>query len=136
MRAYQFATVRPAATVFHMQPVGNRHTLCGRIAEHTEDMYVAARAENFATRRLCKTCARVTPARDTRRPVDPYLSEPTDVWTVTNKAGVEVSRVYGTTMEKARWEALECAEVRRVNYAENGFSLRRLTVGQLKAPRV
>lgn len=131
MRNLGLATVKTGNVVLHTVPQGNRHTLCGIVAEHTVDMADAAPQVVEGTRRLCKNCARVAPARDTRRPVDPSLTEPTDVWTVMDKAGAEITRVYGTTMEKARNEALAVVEVREVDYAESGFSLRRLTRGQL-----
>jgi hypothetical protein len=132
MKAYRFATVRPAAVIIHMQPIGNRHTLCGRIAEHNEDMAAAARAENFATRRLCKTCARVTPARDTSRPVDSSLSKPTNTWTVTDRAGNEIARVYGETMSAARNAGAVHPVVRETAPREGGFAVRRLTAGELR----
>lgn len=130
------ATVKPGNVVLHTVPGGNRHSLCGLVAECHEDIWAVAPLVVEGTRRLCKNCARVKPARDTSRPVDPSLSEPTDTWTVTNRAGEEITRVYGTTMGEARNKAREYAEVLRVSTVEGGFSLRRLTQGQLKAPRV
>lgn len=133
MRNLELATVKTGNVVLHMVPRGNRHALCGIVAEHTVDMADVAPQVIVGTRRMCGNCVRVTPARDTRRPVDPFLSEPTDVWTVTDRAGTEITRVYGTTLEGARNDALNVAEVRYVNYSQGGFSLRRLTRGELRA---
>lgn len=131
MTGYRFATVRPAATILHMQVVGNRRASCGIVAEYFA--CTAAAADGFLTRRLCKNCARVNQARDTSRPADPKLSEPTDTWTVTDKYGDEITRVHGVTMAQARVEALKDSNVHDVSRRDGGFSLRRLTVGQLRA---
>lgn len=135
MRNLVLASVHTDGTVLHTVPEGNSHSLCGRIAVNTVDIWEVAPLVTAGKRRLCKSCAKVTPARDTRRPVDPFLSEPTDIWSVTNKADVEITRVCATTMEGARNEALQVVEVREVDYAENGFSLRRLRMKELTGRR-
>jgi hypothetical protein len=132
-RNLALAAVKPGNVVLHTVPQGNRHTLCGIVAEHPTHLAEVGPKIIAGTHRMCRNCVRVTPARDTRRPVDPFLSEPTDTWTVTDDTGREITRVDGATVGDARSAALEVAAVRYVSHHQGGFSLRRLTVAQLRA---
>jgi hypothetical protein len=56
---------------------------------------------------------------------------PTDTWTVTNKAGQEIARVDGETIDDARGAAKSLASVIESSGRDGGFSLRRLRSGEL-----
>lgn len=134
MRNYHIATVRDNGAVLHIQAIGNRHTLCGRIALFSlATLAPADQAKRIGAGRMCKSCAKVTIPRDTSRPVDRSLSEPTDTWSVTNRAGAEIAVVDGETMVEARDAARKMPAVRIVSPREGGFSLRRFTVRELCA---
>ncbi len=57
----------------------------------------------------------------------------TNFWTVTNRAGEEVTRVLANTIEDSREVALQLTDVRRLSNREGGFSLRRLRLQSLVA---
>ena len=135
MKRMNFVLVKASGTIVHTAPEGNRHTLCGIVAECVQDSWAIAPlvTDENTPHRLCKNCNRVKPARDTSAPADPSLSEPTDVWTVTDKAGAEIARVYGETMADAREAARRTPAVGAVPLREGGFSLRRLTVAEERA---
>lgn len=55
----------------------------------------------------------------------------TDTWTVTNKAGREIARVDGKTMDDASRAARQNADVVESSARDGGFSLRRLRTSEL-----
>lgn len=66
------------------------------------------------------------PPADTTPP-----APPTDWWTATDKAGTEIARVHGETIERAAEAARTLDQVKTVERAEGGFSLRRLRADEL-----
>jgi hypothetical protein len=59
------------------------------------------------------------------------VSEITDTWTVTNRAGAEIARVDGASMDIARETAKKLPEVAESNAREQGFGLRRLSTAEI-----
>lgn len=132
-KATQLAATRRANKILHIVPVGNRHARCGVVAEYAIHMPTAVNSIVAGVHALCRNCNRVSAPRDTRRPVDPYLSEPTNTWSVMDRAGREIHRAYGTTTDQARHNALKATSVRAVADREGEFSLRRYDRAGLRA---
>lgn len=56
---------------------------------------------------------------------------PTNTWTVTNRAGREITRVDGETIQDATAAAKQNPDVVESSKREGGYSLRRLRVSEL-----
>jgi len=131
MKALQFSVSRTGFKIVHTNSEGNRHASCGIVVSKVLDAEESAQRIMGGGARLCKNCLRVKPARDLSAPV--VRDEPTDVWSVIDRAGNEVTRVYGKTLADARNEAERVDYVREVRYAEGGYVLRCLTRSQLES---
>ena len=124
MNPIRFATVRTGMNIVHIAPGDNSHTRCGRVVTVTVEN-VGAWMTAAPGRRVCKSCAK---ARTFDRPT---TDTATDTWTVTNKAGEEITRFVSTTSlgvtALIRADA-DCGEWIRL---EGRVSKRRLLVSQL-----
>lgn len=128
MKPFEITATRTGHKIMHTSPQGNRHASCGVVTVSVVSGPEAARRVADEGGRLCKNCLRVKPARDLD--ASPQ-SEPTDVWTVTDRAGREIARVEGVTMDDAREAAETLAVVREVARREGGHSLRRLRENEI-----
>lgn len=59
------------------------------------------------------------------------LDKPSDTWTVTNKAGIELARVDGVLYTQARNTAAQLDRVRASAAIEGGYGMRRLMGSEL-----
>lgn len=128
MKPFEITATRTGHKIMHTSPQGNRHASCGVVTVSVVSGPEAARRVADEGGRLCKNCLRVKPARDLD--ASPQ-SEPTDVWTVIDRAGREIARVEGVTMDDAREAAEALAVVREVARREGGYSLRRLRENEI-----
>lgn len=131
MKALQFSVSRTGFKIVHTNPEGNRHASCGIVVSKVLDAEESAQRIMGGGARLCKNCLRVKPVRDLSAPV--VRDEPTDAWSVTDRAGNEVTRVEGATMADARQAARLAPAVKDVIRRQGGFALRRLTRSQLES---
>jgi hypothetical protein len=121
--ATQLTTVRAGGNVLHTNPEGNRHSVCGRVSVNKVYGPDAAKGLVAGTLRFCGNCARVRPARN----LNPTpVSAPSDMWTVTNKAGDEIERFYAVTTAEATEYIRVSADCRDWFRLEGGVSRRRL----------
>jgi hypothetical protein len=121
--ATQLTTVRAGGNVLHTNPEGNRHAVCGVITENKVYGPEAATGLVAGTLRFCKNCARVKPVRR----INPTpVSAPTDMWTVTNKVGDEITRFHAETGDAATEYIRVDADCRDWSRLEGGVFRRRL----------
>lgn len=124
MNPLRFATVRTGMNVVHIAPGNNSHARCGRIVGATVGN-VGAWMVAAPGRRICKSCAK---ARTFDRPT---MDTATDTWTVTNRAGDEITRVVSITSLGATALIRSDAACREWYALEGRVSKRRLRVSQL-----
>lgn len=129
MKAMRLATTRTGTTVLHTVPEGNGHALCGVVVTKTHEFSDVLPGITDGSLRTCKNCLRVKPARDHNEDT----GEPTDTWSVTDRADNEIARVHGDTMAQARDAARRMSVVRDLERREGGFSLRRMRLNELRA---
>ncbi|PSJ29814.1 hypothetical protein B7P34_04700 [Streptosporangium nondiastaticum] len=93
-----------------------------------------------ATPERFRHCTKSTPIREQAPTVEapvaedqeqPKRDEPSDTWTITNRAGVEIARVEGATAEDMTQAAEALPKVRATIRREGGFTRRRLWVSEL-----
>lgn len=122
------ATARSTGKVFHIVPNGNLHARCGVIAPNEAFGIGVGTKCAAGTHSLCKNCIRVAAPRD----LNPAPTRTvTDMWTVTNKAGDEITRFEAARTEDAAERIRVDADCRDWFRLEGGVFRRRLYSDEL-----
>ncbi|MEX2984561.1 hypothetical protein [Streptomyces sp. C36] len=152
-RAEQANVIRVSIRA-HRAPGGGRmrllayvHTNCGCSLASTlvgafDNLAEAEALAAGATPERFRHCTKSTPIREQAPAVEaeapaaehqeqPARDEPSDTWTITNRAGVEIARVEGATAEDMTRAAEALPKVRAMIRREGGFTRRRLWVSEL-----
>lgn len=132
MKTMRFAATRRANEVLHIVPEGNRHALCGVVAEYVLYNPTALRSIGAGTHRHCKNCLRVTPARDLNAPAAPAVDDhPTDWWVITDKRDNVLGRIEGRDIRTADRRARQVPSIDHTARTEGGLAYRRLRRSEL-----
>ncbi|GAA0371675.1 hypothetical protein [Streptomyces blastmyceticus] len=131
-----YATVGRGKRV-HYSP-RNDDTLCSREVGEYLNILEASELLDERGHKMCATCTRAARKRAENAEQlaeqdqeQPTRDEPSDTWTITTRAGVEIARVEGATAEDMTRAAEALPEVRANIQREGGFTRRRLYTSEL-----